>query len=143
MILISHRGNMNGKRPDFENTPCYINRALDAGYDCEIDVWNIDQSWWLGHDEPEYHVHSSFLMKKGLWIHAKNVDALEKLVATKLNFFWHQKDDYTITSHNYIWAYPQMPAEGRAICVLPKHDHEAEGFAGICSDQIAEFEHGC
>ena len=23
-----------------------------------------------------------------------------------LNYFWHQTDDFTLTSHGYIWTYP-------------------------------------
>ena len=33
MILISHRGNIDGKYPDFENNPIYVNKALKNGYD--------------------------------------------------------------------------------------------------------------
>ena len=39
MILISHRGNINGKKPDLENKPEYIQNAIKLGYNVEIDVW--------------------------------------------------------------------------------------------------------
>ena len=39
MILISHRGNINGKKPNYENKPEYIWEALRKGYHCEVDVW--------------------------------------------------------------------------------------------------------
>ena len=64
MILISHRGNINGSKPEMENKPEYIQQALDLGYDVEIDVWLIDGNFFLGHDEPQYQVHGTFLMKK-------------------------------------------------------------------------------
>ena len=38
MILISHRGNINGPNPEMENNPEYIQKALDLGYDVEVDV---------------------------------------------------------------------------------------------------------
>ena len=38
MILISHRGNIDGKNEVWENHPKYIIEALEAGYDFEIDV---------------------------------------------------------------------------------------------------------
>ena len=38
MILISHRGNLEGPS-DLENHPAQIKKVLDLGYDCEIDVW--------------------------------------------------------------------------------------------------------
>ena len=37
MILISHRGNINGPNIDKENKPSYISAAIDKGYDCEVD----------------------------------------------------------------------------------------------------------
>ena len=37
MILIAHRGNVNGPNPELENTLEYINSAIDAGYECEIE----------------------------------------------------------------------------------------------------------
>ena len=53
MILISHRGNLDGPTPKEENRIEYIENALGEGYQVEVDVW-----WWdgfyLGHDEPEY-----------------------------------------------------------------------------------------
>ena len=42
MILISHRGNTNGKLPSAENRPDYIDEAIGFGFDVEIDVWLID-----------------------------------------------------------------------------------------------------
>jgi len=54
MILISHRGNINGKKPNYENKPEYIWEALRKGYHCEIDVWFIDGKFKLGHDDPTY-----------------------------------------------------------------------------------------
>ena len=45
MYLISHRGNVNGKNPDRENSPLYIKAALTLGYDVEVDVWYIDKEW--------------------------------------------------------------------------------------------------
>ena len=39
MILISHRGNLDGKREEFENHPDYIEDAKKRGFDVEVDVW--------------------------------------------------------------------------------------------------------
>ena len=38
MILISHRGNVNGKLPNRENTISYIKEAIAKGFDVEIDI---------------------------------------------------------------------------------------------------------
>ena len=48
MILIAHRGNINGKQPKNENTIEYIMTALRKGYDVEIDICKWDgRHWWL------------------------------------------------------------------------------------------------
>ncbi len=39
MILISHRGNIDGPNTDNENKPSYIASAINRGYDCEVDFW--------------------------------------------------------------------------------------------------------
>jgi len=51
---ISHRGNIDGRIPNSENSPEYISLALSKGYEVEIDVWFVDGSFYLGHDEPYY-----------------------------------------------------------------------------------------
>ena len=51
MKLISHRGNINGKHEKFENNPNYIDTAIEQGYDVEIDVWFISETFFLGHDD--------------------------------------------------------------------------------------------
>jgi len=33
MILISHRGNLRGKKTELENNPSYIQSTVDLGYD--------------------------------------------------------------------------------------------------------------
>ena len=79
MILISHRGNINGAIPEMENHPDYIKKALAEGYDVEVDVWYIKDAFYLGHDNPQYRIDKIFLQTDGLWIHCKNVEALEQL----------------------------------------------------------------
>ena len=53
-------------------------------------------------DSPKYEIQKVFLDQEGLWCHAKNKDALERMLAYKIHCFWHQEDDYTITSRGYI-----------------------------------------
>jgi hypothetical protein len=47
MILISHRGNINGRIEGLENTPNYIQDAIKLGYDVEIDLWIIKNKFKL------------------------------------------------------------------------------------------------
>ena len=54
MKLIAHRGNLHGPNPDKENSTDYINEAIESGYNVEIDVWFINNKWYLGHDNHIY-----------------------------------------------------------------------------------------
>ena len=140
MILISHRGNVDGKKPHLENHPDYINEALDLGYDVEIDVWFVDGKFMLGHDEPLYETDYKFLMNEKLWVHAKNLDALIELKKYAIHYFWHENDTVTLTSKNYIWAYPgKQPIKG-SIAVMPERsDDDISKCKGICSDVIKKY----
>lgn len=142
MILISHRGNINGKQPSFENSPEYIMAAIEAGYEVEIDVWYKDDSLWLGHDGPEYKTDVDFLFKGDFWIHCKNIEALSRLQPWRLNTFWHDNDDYTLTNNGTIWAYPGKPVPPgfETIAVLPEiHEVDVTNFNGVCSDFIERY----
>ncbi len=141
MILISHRGNIDGPNEAKENSVHYILKALDLGYDVEIDVWRLDGDWYLGHSEPKYLIEEPFLTKKGLWCHAKNVEALRGLLALETNCFWHQEDDYTLTSFGDIWVYPGKQLVEGSICVMPEKDclGDITICSGVCSDFIGDY----
>lgn len=107
MIYISHRGNLTGPSKT-ENYPIHISAALVMGYHVEIDVWFVNDKFYLGHDEPNFktEVDLKYLKNKKLWCHAKNIEALSMMLRNKVHCFWHQEDDATITSKSYIWTYP-------------------------------------
>jgi|TARA_B110000503_G_scaffold29559_1_gene47487 hypothetical protein len=144
MIIISHRGNLSGPNPGEENKPEYIYAALKKGYHVEVDVWYKDGEWFLGHDEPTYVVAIAFLLNDNMWIHAKNLAAFVRLEQfKKCNYFWHQTDDYTLTSKQFAWCYPGKPGvEGyNCICVLPERtDQDITAFAGICTDYVEKYD---
>ena len=134
---IAHRGNIIGPRPELENKPEYIINALEYGFDCECDVWCVDNEWWLGHDEPQYKTSIGFLLQKGLWIHAKNIEALEQLEGTGINYFFHDKDAYVLTSKGYIWAYPGSQISELTVSVMPERTDVDDSKAMIvCSDYV-------
>jgi hypothetical protein len=145
MRIIAHRGLLNGPDTNLENTIHQISYSLKLGFDCEIDVWYDKNNWYLGHDKPTHKVCIDFLSQSGLWIHAKNIQALYELAKTKLNYFWHQEDDYTLTSHNYIWTYPGKTLTDSSIYVLPEwQDPEFKTLPnikcfGICSDYVEKI----
>ncbi len=62
MILISHRGNIDGVNIERENTISYIQEAINLGYDVEIDVWYKDDNLYLGHDYGSNYIILNWLL---------------------------------------------------------------------------------
>ena len=141
MILISHRGNVYGPEPRLENSPVYINSALQENYFVEIDVWKIKDSWFLGHDGPAYETTEKFLTQKNLLIHAKNLDALKCLLELDVHCFWHQEDFYTITNRGLIISYPGYATGENVICMKPEliSMDTIRDCHAICSDYVGIY----
>ena len=139
MILISHRGNVKGIDKN-ENHPELILDALKMGFNVEIDVWYSKGNFYLGHDKPQYKVKKKFLIHSKFWCHAKNPAAIYELSKTNAHYFWHQEDDYTLTSKGYIWVYPNKKYFKNSIIVLTKKTKDyPKNCLGICSDFISDF----
>jgi hypothetical protein len=141
MKLISHRGNLNGKNIELENHPSYISSAVSAGYDVEVDVWFQDNKFFLGHDQPIYDVDVNWLLSYPLWCHAKNAEAIDKMIDCGLNCFWHQNDDFTMTSKGFVWCY-MGKYSSRGITVVLDRPSEITlpfGILGICTDHVEEW----
>lgn len=138
MFLIAHRGNTHGIDRHRENSPKYIQEALDQGYHVEIDVRYINNKWFLGHDEPQYEIQFNYLKNDKFWCHAKNLEALDIMLKTPdIHCFWHQTDDYTITSNNIIWAFPGKKITENSIAVLPETYYKTlPKCLGVCSDLV-------
>jgi len=141
MILISHRGNINGRFESYENEPTYIDKAISDGYDVEIDVWFIDGNLFLGHDNPQYGVDFRWFRDRlsKLWIHCKNIEAINFFRECQYNFnyFWHENDTITLTSLNYIWAYIGKQPIEKSIAVMPEiNNDDLTKCIGVCSDYI-------
>jgi hypothetical protein len=142
MILISHRGNINGRVVNMENTPEYIDNAIRLNYDVEIDIWYIDGKIYLGHDEPQYEINYDWLNNRlnKLWIHCKNVESLCWIKNTNLHYFWHESDTVTLTSKNYIWAFPGKQPINNSISVMPEiNNDDISKCIGICSDYVSKY----
>ena len=142
MKLISHRGNINGKIKKLENSPSYIDAAIELGYDVEVDVWKDSDGLYLGHDEPTYPVDLLWLSNRGLrlWVHCKNHQALAYLNQTDLHYFWHHDDDVTITSNGIIWSHPRIKPIRNSIAVLPDTEKwKVSECMGVCSDNIINY----
>lgn len=148
MKLIAHRGNINGPNSEFENNPEYIDTALSEGFDVEIDIRYVEGQFYLGHDFAQYPISTSWLeeRKDNVWIHCKDLTSLKFFVdnLNNFNYFWHQEDDFTLTSENYIWTYPGKPYTESSVIVMPELNNDIDKMVemkkynckGICSDYV-------
>ena len=147
MILISHRGNINGIIPEAENRIDYIEDALRMGYNVEIDIRDKDGKLYLGHDKPQYPLDIDWLEQHytKLWLHCKDLTVIQKLneldrIGVYLNYFWHETDTVTITSKGYLWAYPGKQPIKNSIAVLPElNNDDVSQCSGVCSDYISRY----
>ena len=142
MILIAHRGNLNGKQPERENSPEYIKKALEEGYHVEVDIWLKEtNNLFLGHDGPKYPIGLQFLKDDRIWCHCKNIDALGYLLDKGVHCFFHKTDDVILTSKGYIWTFPNKRLLPGSFCVMPEYGYNGDlsKCAGICSDFIEDY----
>lgn len=145
MKLISHRGNIDEKNIDRENSFSYIIEAIEKGYDVEVDIWYTDGCWYLGHNKPTYKIDfenfNNYIEK--IWFHCKNLEALQEFNKSNSIYFWHENDSFTLTSNKYIWTFPGKKLTNKSICVLPEiSDYSKDELTmcyGICSDYIKNF----
>jgi len=148
MILIAHRGNIDGKQIERENTISYILEALGRGYDVEIDIRYIDVgnnngAFYLGHDDPQEVCPDDILVNDHTWVHAKDIRTFKMLLDSEVsNTFFHQSDDTTLTSSGYMWTQPGKELTSRSIQVMP--EYVSQEFSrvchAICSDYVGEYE---
>lgn len=138
MVLISHRGNLSGIDKSIENQPDHIEKILSLQINCEVDVWRIDGEYYLGHDNPQYKISQKFLLQNNLWCHAKNLDALNCMLDLGVHCFWHENDDFTITSFGYIWTFPEKNVVNKSIIVDNNKNWRLKNYKcfGVCSDYI-------
>ena len=145
MKLIAHKGNINGPDPSTENHPDQIDKCIAEGYDVEIDVrYNVEKDkFYLGHNESKYEINWLWLAGRddNLWIHCKDFTTLHEFTTNTsgYNYFWHQGDDYTLTSKNYIWSSPGKPFTSQTVMVIENvEDVKEYDCYGICSDYVGK-----
>jgi hypothetical protein len=149
MIIISHRGNLNGIDPERENNPYFIDDCISKGFDVEIDLRIKENKLFLGHDFAQYEVDIDWLLerKKNLWIHVKEYAALNLIMPyrNELTFFCHEKDKFTLLSNGKIWSH-DLENEMNDDCVVPLLslkevlEYEHKHFYAVCTDYVYESE---
>ena len=149
MLLISHRGLFNGPDALLENHPDQIQRALDWGYDVEIDLHVKNGKPLLGHWEGKYEVDLDFLNNEKFWVHCKTVEALDWAIdylPLEPHMFFHQQDDCTLIEETFIWTYPnpKLILTKNSIAVVPELAFGLDNMVqatqrcyGVCSDYVS------
>ena len=136
MLYIAHRGNINGPS-DHENTQQAIDEALAAGYHCEVDVWLVDDSYWLGHDAPTHKIELQNLIDSWIWCHAKTPETLVHLAKhSGINAFFQQYDEVALTTNGYFWCHSEHPIPGpRSVVVDLENKSRWPGDTyALCTD---------
>lgn len=146
MKIISHRGNLNGPKPERENSPSYIDTAISMGYDVEIDVRYLNREFFLGHDAPEYKVSMKWLQqrKSKLLIHCKNIDAAYVLSWTDgFHIFSHKDDPYVLTNQGFLWVHDVCLDLKKENSIIPLFGVEKMGMEFVdlpvfacCTDEV-------
>jgi len=146
MKIICHRGNTFGPDPDNENKPEVIDYCIRQGYDVEIDLRLYNNELYLGHDVPTYPITLDYIIenKSRLWIHCKDLTSSSRLHGIKgINYFFHDKDEYTLTSMNYVWTYPKPQNVYSWKQVILDFDSKVDflayrslGVHGVCVDYV-------
>ena len=145
MILIAHRGNINGRNLNRENTVSYIEEAINKGYDVELDIRVIKNKVYTGHDNPIDNIDLNWLkkFKNRLWIHCKDTESLKYFSNLKdYNYFWHEKDQFTITSKGFILSHVNNNVKklsGDFIKIHFKNKKINGNFVGILSDYLLKY----
>lgn len=142
MRIISHRGNLDGPNTTSENTKVRIDEAILLGLDVEIDARIVEGKIFLGHDGPAQEASWAWISerKERLWIHCKNAEAMDFFLGSGTNYFWHQNDEYTMTSKGYVWVYPGKKITKNSVAVLPElWAKENLDCFGVCSDYPTRF----
>lgn len=140
-LVISHRGNLWGRNERQENDPEYILRALKEDVDVEVDVWMLGDQLFLGHDLPQFPIDDMFLADPRMWIHCKNIQAMNYLAtALSFNIIAHT-EGIVITKDGFLWTAPGFPIMSRSIAVMPelKKKWDISDAYGVCTDYPLKY----
>lgn len=147
MKFISHRGNLSGRNTSLENTPSYVDQAISSGFYVEVDLWFSDGEYFLGHDAPEHKISTGWLTsrKEHLYVHAKTIKTIERLVTSRFDvtYFFHADDECTLTSSGELWVHPNSVPVAGSIFVMPEIRgvpiEEMKDCSGLCTDHVIQY----
>ena len=143
MLIVSHRGNLEGPDPSRENTLEAVEECLRLGFGVEVDLNSCDGGWRLGHNEPLRDmnwVNLNQIDLSGVFIHLKFPGVVvPDLVLADL--FAIEEDSFVLTMRGRIWSRYRVNFVGsKTIVCAPELDDcedSLEGFVKICLKQGA------
>jgi hypothetical protein len=140
---------MQGPQPARENAPAYIDEALAAGFEAEVDLRCKNGEFYLGHDFAKFYVPIKWLEKRHerLLLHLKDVQAarLAPGLFRHWHTFCHVADPFTVTSQGKVWLHDLslLPLDVRENYIIPLITPEQKSLfrSGnydwtICSDYV-------
>lgn len=146
MIIVAHRGLTEGPCEKTENSPEIINNAINQGFDVEVDIWYIDGDFFFGHDNPQYDANEYMKNIKNpekYWFHAKNVEAVSKLIDINLRVFYHTDEEIVMTSKQELWSVCGKKHQN-SMLVLPEVSgigvEKNDNILGVCTDYAIKWQ---
>jgi len=130
MLYISYRGIIDGNNYQDANTPSQLGKALGAGFSCMIDVWKVDDKFYLGNDQPITEVTAKYLQGNRWYINARNA-AMQSWLPTqniKLypNYFWFTTPTpppaSVMASNGKLITPGTVPINNNSVIFLPEID---------------------
>jgi HAD superfamily hydrolase (TIGR01509 family) len=152
LCLISRRGNLEGANPEKENTPAYVQHALNLSFDVQVDVWSgKDGGWYLGNDGPKHKVDLTFLQSKGLWLRCGDVQTFQlvtSLITVKAFVGQPDSKSMLLTTSGHCWTgtagQELVETSILAYGVAPDEVYELEEKVfGLCQDDVLVLRNSC
>lgn len=104
MRIISRRGNLTGRIPALENSPAYVQAALDAGFEVAVDVEVDAHGIWLVGQHMRHPVDLGFIDRDRLWVMGS--------------------DELPFSTNRIVWPAPLDPATLESICIMTSDECE-------------------
>jgi hypothetical protein len=142
MLLISNKGNITGPNVLLENTPEYIDFAIQQGYNVKIDFWYHNNKFFLGTNRPKTQIDWDWLTNikrlEYLWINCMDTQTFSFLLENgpSLNFFYNKSDNITITSKGIPWSNITNQYTSNTITC---NDTNIDKVVGVCSDWVSKW----
>ena len=130
MLYISYRGIYDGTNYEYANTPNQLGKAMGAGFSCMIDVWKVDDKFYLGNDQPLTEVTEKYIQGNRWWINARNT-AMQAWLPTQRstlypNYFWFitptPPPAYVTASNGKLITPGTVPINNNSVIFLPEID---------------------